>query len=156
MKRRSPLALAPIAPAAATLAIAVILSSCASSGAASGARPANLSYGYLIPGADVAGAFGVNATDTLPELAATATVPTALSTAITQEVRAGNWNNRCTRRFGGPTTYAVIFHRVCDSSAGPEADPQVIVGFGADGRKKGTVRWSGSATVSALVPARRF
>jgi len=155
MMRRSPLALGPIAPAVATLALGVVLSSCASAGAASGAS-ANLSYGYMVPGAQVATALGVNATDTLPELAATRTVTEALRTAISQEVQQGNWNDRCTRRFGGPTAYVVIFHRVCDSGAGPEAEPQVVVGFGADGRKKGTVRWTGASTVSVLVPARRF
>ena len=138
-----------------TLVLAVVLSSCASGGAAGGGS-ANLSYGYMVAGSEVASAFGINATDTLAEKSTRTTIPSALETAIKQEVQAGNWNDRCTRLFGGPTTYAVIFHRVCDSGAGPEADPQVVVGFGADGRKKGTVRWTGRSTVAALVPARRF
>ena len=159
MTRRSQQALAPIAPALATLALAVVLSSCASGGAAGGgsvSQSASLSYGYMVPGDQVASALGVSATDTLPELAATRNVSEALRTAIAQEVRAGNWNDRCTRRFGGPTTYIVIFHRLCASGAGPEADPVVVVSFGADGRKKGTVRWTGASTVAKLVPARRF
>jgi hypothetical protein len=129
---------------------------CASGGAAgSSSGTAALSYGYMIPGADVA-ALGFGATDSIPELRAQTTLPTALAGAIQQEVDQGRWNNRCTRRFGGPTVYALIFYRACDASLGPEAEPVVVVGFSADGRVVGRVPWSGPNTVTLLVPARRF
>jgi hypothetical protein len=110
----------------------------------------------MVPGPQVAIALGLNATDTLPELTTRATLPTALVNAISQEVAQGNWNNQCTRRFGGPATYALIFHRLCDSSRGPDSDPVVVVGFAADGRTVGRVRWAGESTVALLVPMRRF
>jgi hypothetical protein len=110
----------------------------------------------MIPGAHVATTLGVAPTDTIPELTARTTVPTTVANAITQEVAQGKWNNKCTRRFGGPAAYAVIFHRACDSALGPDADPIVIVAFSADGRTRGRVPWTGLETVSALVPARRF
>lgn len=144
-----------LAPFAVVASLAMVISSCASGGAAGGGS-ANTSYGYMIAGTQVATALGVAATDTLPEKSTRVTIPSALETAIKQEVQQGNWNDRCTRLFGGSAGYVVIFHRLCDSGAGPEADPQVVIGFGADGRKKGTVRWTGSSTVAALVPARRF
>jgi hypothetical protein len=111
----------------------------------------------MIPGAGVASAItGLRATDSLPELESRSTVPAVVTNAITQEVSSGNWNNGCTRRFGGPTVYTAIFHRSCSAAAGPEADPVVIVGFGADGKVIGRVRWNGPNTVTALVPVRRF
>lgn len=131
------------------------LSACASGGAA-GARSDALAYGYMVPGADVASVLGVSATDTIPELTTRATLPTALANSISQEVVQGKWNNRCTRRFGGPAVYALIFHRACDSSIGPEADPVVLVGFAADGRTVGRVKWIGPNTVTLLSPIRRF
>jgi hypothetical protein len=139
------------------VAAAIALGACASGGAAgAGGAAQGLQYGYMIPGNDVAAALGVRATDTIPELPASTTVPTALANAISQEVNQGRWNNRCTRRFGGPTVYALIFYRACDASLGPEAEPVVVVGFGPDGRVVGRVPWSGPSTVSLLVPARRF
>jgi hypothetical protein len=66
---------------------------------------------------DVA-ALGFRATDSVPELRAQTTLPTAVASAIQQEVDQGRWNNRCTRRFGGPTVYALIFYRACDASLG--------------------------------------
>jgi hypothetical protein len=138
---------------------------CASGGGAAGGgatdgggRSAStaFSYGYMIPGAGLAGALGVPATDTMPELTTRATVPATVVNAISQEVAAGKWNNQCTRRFGGPRTYAVIFHRACDSSLGPDADPMVVVGFSSDGRTIGRVQWAGPTTVTLLFPARRF
>jgi len=148
--------LAPAGLASIAGMVTLVLTSpaCASGGAVGGSL--RFSYGYMIPGGDVGTAFGISATDTIPELPAGATVPTVLANAITQEVASGNWNNRCTRRFGGPAVYALIFHRACDSSIGPDADPIVIVGFAADGRTVGRVRWSGPSTVTLLVPARRF
>jgi len=50
----------------------------------------------------------------------------------------------------------VIFHRACDSSLGPEAEPMVVVGFFSDGKTAGRVRWTGPSTVTLLFPARRF
>lgn len=141
------------------LGVALALAACASGGGTSaggaGASP-NFSYGYMIPGAGVASAIGLTANDTIPELTARTTVTSTLSNAITLEVATGKWDNKCTRRFGGPRVYAVIFHRSCDASAGPDADPQVIVGFSSDGRNLGRVRWTGQSTVTRLFPARRF
>ena len=135
-------------------------SGCASTGTAGGGGggggTTNLSYGYMVPGPQVAAALGLTATDTLPELPARTTLPAVLVNAISQEVTQGAWNNRCTRRFGGPQRYAVIFHRACDSSLGPDAEPVVVVGFTADGRTAGRVRWSGPETVTVLQPVRRF
>jgi hypothetical protein len=133
----------------------VLLSACASAGSAAGAS-GKFSYGYMIPGPQVANALGTGATDTLPELTSGATVPTLVTNAITLEVAQGGWNNGCTRRFGGPAVYAVIFHRACDSALGPDADPMVVMGFGADGRARGRLRWTGPSTVTLLFPARRF
>jgi hypothetical protein len=142
------------------LGVALSASACASGSGTGGVRTVALSnsfsYGYMIPGAGLASAIGVPATDTIPEFPARNTVPTTLANAITQEVATGRWNNQCTRRFGGPSIYAVIFHRACDSSLGPDADPQVVVGFSSDGRVIGRVRWSGPSTVTLLYPARRF
>jgi hypothetical protein len=141
------------------VAVALLLAACASGGSAAGAGGAassSLAYGYMIPGAGVASTMGVGANDTIPELTTRATVSTTLSNAIGQEVAAGKWDNRCTRRFGGPSTYVVIFHRACDSSLGPDADPMVVVGFSSDGRKIGQVRWTGPSTITLLYPARRF
>ncbi len=142
---------------AASIAIAATatLSACASGGAAAGGS-AGTAYGYMIPGPGLANAIGLVATDTVPELPTMTTLPTTLTNAIAQEVSQGNWNNRCTRRFGGPTVYALIFYRVCDASLGPEADPFVVVGFAPDGRVLGRLRWAGPSTVTLLVPARRF
>lgn len=147
----------------ATLALMLGSLGCASGGTsagtsvtAAGAPVTNLSYGYIVPGSPAASALGVAATDTLPEIQAQRTVPSVVVNAISQEVATGNWNDRCTRRFGGPRVYVAIFHRVCDSSVGPDADPVVIVAFGADGRMVGRVRWTGPETVSVLQPMRRF
>lgn len=148
MMRRLPVALAAIAMAG---------WACASGGAAGASSgAAALSYGYMIPGPGVATALGLRATDTIPELPARTTLPTTLVNAIQQEVAQGRWNNQCTRRFGGPTVYALIFYRACDAALGPEAEPVVVVGFGSDGRVVGRVPWSGPNTVTLLVPARRF
>ena len=144
----------------ALLGAAFAASGCASGGGAvaggGGGRSGSMSYGYMIPGPGLASALGVSATDTIPELTASTTVPATVVNAISQEVAASRWNNRCTRRFGGPGTYTVIFHRACDSSLGPDADPMVVVGFSADGRTVGRVRWTGPNTVTLLFPARRF
>lgn len=148
----------------ASLFAALTLLACASgggsgssaAGAAGGAASPSLSYGYMIPGAGLASAIGVAATDTIPELNTRATVPTTLANAITQEVASGRWNNQCTRRFRSSTVYVVIFHRACDSSLGPDAEPMVVVGFSAEGRVVGRVRWTGPTTVTLLYPARRF
>jgi hypothetical protein len=143
----------------ASLCAALTMSGCASSGAAGGGGAAaspSLSYGYMIPGPGVASTIGVSATDTIPELNSRATIPTTVANAISQEVASGRWNNRCTRRFGGPRVYAVIFHRACDSSLGPDADPMMVVGFSNDGRTVGRMQWAGPSTVTLLYPARRF
>jgi hypothetical protein len=137
------------------VAVTLAVSACASGGAAASGS-SDFSYGYMIPGPRVASAFGIAATDTLPEITARTTLPTTLLNAISQEVAQGNFNNRCTRRFGGPRVYALIFHRSCDSSVGPDADPVAIVGFAPDGRKIGTVAWQGASTITLIVPARRF
>jgi hypothetical protein len=139
-------------------ALAWAISACASGGGAAGATPASgsFAFGFMVPGSAVANALRISATDTLGELNRQATVPSVVTNAISGEVATGRWNNGCTRRFGGPTTYAVIFHRACDAAAGPEADPVVIVGFGADGRVVGRVQWAGPNTVAVLNPARRF
>lgn len=146
----------------AALILALGAGGCASAaggaGAASGSQGTvtNISYGYMVPGSPVATALGVAATDTLPEIPSQGTISSIVLNAIAQEVASGHWNNRCTRRFGGPRVYVAIFHRVCDSSAGPEADPAVIVAFGGDGRTVGRVRWSGPETLAVLQPMRRF
>jgi len=145
----------------ATLAFTLGGWGCASGGASVGTSTGsgsvtNLSYGYMVPGSPAASALGVAATDTLPEIPAQRTVPSVVVNAISQEVATGHWNDRCTRRFGGPRVYVAIFHRVCDSSVGPDADPVVIVAFGSDGRTVGRVRWNGPETVSVLQPMRRF
>lgn len=129
---------------------------CASAGGASGGSSANLSYGYMVPGARVGTAMGVSATDTIAEIQAGRTVPTLVANAITQEIAQGTWDSKCVRRFNSGSVYIVIFHRTCDASQGPEADPKVLVGFGTDGRTVGRVPWTGSNTVAALVPVRRF
>jgi hypothetical protein len=152
MTRRPPPALIAILVFAWTLTA----SACASGGAAGAAGSSSLSYGYMVPGPQVGSALGIGATDTIPELTTRNTLPTALSNSIAQEVAQGNWKNQCTRRFGGPAVYALIFHRACDSSIGPDADPVVVVGFAADGRVIGRVRWSGPNTVTLLIPTRRF
>jgi len=146
---------------AATLALTLGGWGCASGGTSVGTSAGsgavtNLSYGYMVPGSPAATALGVAPTDTLPEIQAQRTVPSVVTNAISQEVASGHWNDRCTRRFGGPRVYAAIFHRACDSSVGPDADPVVIVAFGADGRTVGRVRWTGPETVLVLQPMRRF
>jgi hypothetical protein len=143
---------------AVVVAIACAISACASGGAAVGATPSSgrFAFGFMVPGSAVASALRISATDTLAELTRQTTVSSVVTNAISAEVATGRWNNGCTRRFGGPTTYAVIFHRACDAAAGPEADPAVIVGFGADGRVVGRVPWSGPNTVTTLNPTRRF
>lgn len=148
-----------IASVARLLGLGLMLAGCASGGAAgSGGSDASarLDYGFMIPGQRVGSALGINATDSIPELSPRTTVPAVVVNAISQEVAQGTWSNRCTRRFGGPTIYAAIFHKTCDAAAGPEADPRVIVGFAADGRVVGRVAWEGPNTVALLVPARRF
>jgi hypothetical protein len=155
MRRRGRLAPTGVALVGTALIWTLALSACASGGAVGGGS-INLSYGYMVPGPEVATALRVGATDTIPELTTRATLPTVLANAISQEVAQGNWNNQCTRRFGGPAIYALIFHRFCDSSRGPDADPVVVVGFSADGRTVGRVRWIGPSTVTLLVPMRRF
>lgn len=144
--------------ASVTLLLAFTLPACASGGgtAGGGAASPSLSFGYMIPGPGVASIVGVSATDTIAELTARTSVPTILANAITQEVAAGNWNNQCTRRFGGPSVYLVIFHRACDSSLGPDSDPMVIVGFSVNGKTVGRMRWNGPSTVTLLYPVRRF
>jgi hypothetical protein len=141
-----------------TLAVTAMAGWACASGGAAGASDgaAGLSYGYMIPGSDVATALGLRAIDTIPEFPARTTLPTALVNAIQQEVAQGRWNNECTRRFSGPTVYALIFYRACDAALGPEAEPVVVVGFRPDGRVVGRVPWSGPSTVTLLVPARRF
>jgi hypothetical protein len=134
---------------------------CASGGASAGTSAGsgavtNLSYGYIVPGSSAASALGVAPTDTLAEIQAQRTVPSVVVNAMSQEVASGHWNDRCTRRFGGPRVYVAIFHRACDSSVGPDADPVVIVAFGSDGRTAGRVRWTGPETVAVLQPMRRF
>ncbi len=152
-------------PTPATLGVVLAMSACASGGAtsggeggavSSGAASPSFSYGYMIPGPGLASAIGVPAADTIAELPTRTTVPTTVLNAISQEVAAGRWNNACTRRFGGPRVYAVIFHRACDAALGPDADPMVVVGFSADGRTIGRVRWTGPSTLTLLYPARRF
>jgi hypothetical protein len=148
MERRSPLVRASL-----LFTVTAIVAACASAGSG-GSGP--YSYGFLVPGATVASAFRIGATDTIAELPGVSSIPTAVRTGITQETITGRFDSTCTRRFGNSTIYPVIFFRSCNPSRGTEADPVVLIGFGPDGRKVGTVQWSGSSTVALLNPFRRF
>jgi hypothetical protein len=142
----------PLARAALPLVATVIVAACAAGGGGSGPY----AYGFMIPGATVASAFRIGATDTIAELPGISSIPTAVRTAITQETITGRFDSTCTRRFGSLGVYPVIFFRSCDPGRGTEADPVVLVGFGPDGRKVNSVQWSGPATVALLQPFRRF
>ena len=69
----------------ALLGAACVGAACASGSPGSGgaatataARSPDVSYGYMIPGPGVANTIGVNATDTILELAPRATIPTTV------------------------------------------------------------------------------
>jgi hypothetical protein len=110
----------------------------------------------MIPGATVANALRIAATDTIGEFSGESALPPAVRTGISQEITTGRWAAACTRRFGNSNIYPVMFFRSCDPGRGTESDPVVLVGFGPDGRVVGRVQWTGPGTVTLLSPARRF
>lgn len=144
----------PLARAALPFCAVAIISACAAAGSGGSG---SFGYGYMIPGASVASAFSIGATDTIAELpSTTSSIPSAVKTRITQETIAGRFDSTCTRRFSATTVYPVMFFRYCDASRGSEADPVAIVGFAPDGRTVNRVQWTGPNTVTLLSPFRRF
>jgi hypothetical protein len=136
------------------IAFAALFISAACAAAGTGSGP--YAYGFMVPGASLASALSISATDTIGELPSVSSVPTAVRTRITQEAITGHFDSTCTRRFGNGVVFPVIFFRSCDPARGTEADPIVIVGFAADGHPVNRIPWNGPSTVAALQPARRF
>jgi hypothetical protein len=147
----------------AAAALVVGLTSCASgggsaggtAGAAAGGDACN--YGCLVPGARVASALSISATDTLPEINPRSTLPARVNNAINQHREQNGYvtTSRCLRRFGGGQVYVVIFKRTCDQTMGPDNEPGAVVGFDANGQVIGQVSWTGPNTVGYLLPDRR-
>ncbi len=111
--------------------------------------------GFLLPGPQAASAFGIAASDTLPEIGRDA-VPQPATEAAVRAAQQHEKRADCNRFFQAHELYVVVLSAFCGNEFGKETDSRTLVGIRSTGTVVATISWAPQTGVAQLQPYMRW